>query len=148
MEVTAQLAESVLAAQPFSRLLQAGLTGFAPGQATIVVPLTPVLEQQNGFAHGGVLAYAADNAITFAGGSVLGPSVLTSGLALEYLRPAAGVELQARATVIASTSRTATCRCDVGTLDEAGAWTLCATALGRVSQAARTPSPEGETPLG
>ena len=32
-------------------------------------------KQQNGFPHGGVLAYAADNAITFAAGTV----VLTGG---------------------------------------------------------------------
>ena len=35
------------------------------------------LQQQNGFAHGGVLNYLADNALTFAAGTRLGVGVLT-----------------------------------------------------------------------
>jgi uncharacterized protein (TIGR00369 family) len=87
MNTSIELARSVLAAQPFSSLLGADITRFEPGLVTLVVPLRAELLQQNGFVHGGVLAYAADNGITFAGGSVLGPDVLTSGLRVDYVSP-------------------------------------------------------------
>jgi len=43
------------------------------GIAELKVAIKPELKQQNGFVHGGVISYAADNALTYAGGSVLGP---------------------------------------------------------------------------
>jgi uncharacterized protein (TIGR00369 family) len=88
------------ASQPFSRLLGARLTEFGAGGATLELDIRDELNQQNGYLHGGVLAYAADNALTFAAGTVLGPSLLTAGFTIDYLRPATGVTLQARATVV------------------------------------------------
>lgn len=58
----------VLAAQPFSVMLGAKLTAFAGEGAEIALPVRPVLLQQSGFVHGGVLAFLADNALAFAGG--------------------------------------------------------------------------------
>ena len=60
-----------LAAQPISRLLGAELNEFSTERVEIIVPITEQLEQQYGTVHGGVISYAADNALTFAGGSVL-----------------------------------------------------------------------------
>ena len=54
----------VLASQPFSVLLGAELVVFSPGIAELKVPIKPELKQQNGFVHGGVISYAADNALT------------------------------------------------------------------------------------
>src|SRR6185369_3934262 len=68
----------VLAKQPFSVLLGAQLDVFEEGRAQLSVPMAGKLLQQNGFVHGGVLAYLADNALTYAGGSALGHAVLTS----------------------------------------------------------------------
>ena len=82
MELTLELAEKILAAQPFSVLLGARVTAFGDGGATLELDIRPDLQQQNGFLHGGVLGYAADNAITFAGGSALGPEVLTGGFTI------------------------------------------------------------------
>ncbi|MCU1421393.1 MAG: thioesterase, partial [Microbacteriaceae bacterium] len=93
----------VLQQQPFSRLLGARLTAFGDGRAVIELDLRDDLRQQNGYAHGGVLAYAADNALTFAAGTVLGPSILTTGFTIDYLRPATGVLLVAEAEVVEST---------------------------------------------
>ena len=62
----------VLASQPFSVLLGAELLGLSPGMAEIKVPIRPQLGQQHGFVHGGVIRYAADNALTFAGGACSG----------------------------------------------------------------------------
>lgn len=71
MELTLELAEKVLASQPFSVLLGTRLAAFGDGGATLELEVRPELQQQNGYLHGGVLGYAADNAITFAGGTAL-----------------------------------------------------------------------------
>lgn len=60
------LAQKVLEAQPFSVLIGARITRFEDGAATLEIPVHPDLLQQHGFLHGGVLSYAADNALTFA----------------------------------------------------------------------------------
>jgi uncharacterized protein (TIGR00369 family) len=123
-------AQQVLAAQPFSRLVGARLTSFGSGQATLEISAREDLLQQNGYLHGGVLAYAADNAITFAAGSALGPAVLTGGMTISYLRPARGA-LLARAAVVHASRRQATCRCDLLTVTPDGE-ELCAVAQGQV----------------
>ena len=66
------MAKRVFAAQPFTVLLGAELVEAGAGFATIALPLRDVLKQQHGFAHGGVVSYLADNALTFAGGLALG----------------------------------------------------------------------------
>jgi hypothetical protein len=43
-----------------------------------------------GFAHGGLLGYAADNALTFAAGAIAGPDVLTAGYTINALAPVLG----------------------------------------------------------
>jgi uncharacterized protein (TIGR00369 family) len=132
MELTFELAEKVLAAQPFSVLLGARLTAFGAGGATLELDIRDDLRQQNGYLHGGVLGYAADNAITFAAGTALGPEVLTGGFTISYLRPAEGTLLRAEARVVHAGSRQATCTCELSTVDETGATTLCAIAQGTV----------------
>lgn len=67
----------VLASQPFSVLLGAELLAFREGSAELKIPIKAELKQQHGFVHGGVISYAADNALTYAGGSALGPGVVT-----------------------------------------------------------------------
>ena len=134
MELTFELAEKLLAAQPFSVLVGARVTAFGDGGATLELDIREDLQQQNGFLHGGVLAYAADNAITFAAGSALGPEVLTGRLSsISYLRPARGAILRADAKVAHSGRRQATCTCELTTLDDAGTPTLCAIARARSS---------------
>lgn len=135
-----ELGEQILAAQPFSALLESRLTVFDAGTAELVIPIRPQLLQQHGFVHGGVLSYAADNALTFAGGSVLGPAVVTSEYKINYVKPAQGQMLIARASVIAAGKRQAVCRCDLF-VGDGERETLCATALGTI---ARLSSPSGE----
>jgi acyl-coenzyme A thioesterase PaaI-like protein len=72
-------ARAALAAQPFSRLLGAQLNRFGPDGVELEVPVRPAHRQQHGFAHGGLLGYAADNALTLVAGAVAGPDVLTAG---------------------------------------------------------------------
>ncbi|NEB74541.1 PaaI family thioesterase [Streptomyces sp. SID14478] len=127
-----ELAQKALEAQPFSRLLKARITQFGDGEATLVLDIRPELHQQNGYVHGGVLAYAADNALTFAAGAALGPSVLTSGFSIQYVRPAQGTTLTARASVVSAGRRQAVVRVDLKVADDQGAEKLCAVAQGTV----------------
>lgn len=129
------MAQKVLDSQPFSRLLGARITAFADGRAVLEVDIREELRQQNGYLHGGVLAYAADNSITFAAGTTLGPAVLTSGFSVQYIRPATGVTLVARASVVHSGRRQAVVRCDLFTVNADGDETLCAVAQGTVLSA-------------
>ncbi|MFB6851331.1 PaaI family thioesterase [Streptomyces sp. NPDC056341] len=136
-ELDLALAAKLLDAQPFSRLVGARLTAFGDGAATIEVDIRPELHQQNGFLHGGVLSYAADNALTFAGGTVLGAAVLTGGFSIQYVRPATGRTLIARAQVVHGGRRQAVVRCDLSTVDEDGTEKLCAVAQGTILPVAR-----------
>lgn len=107
------LAQSLFAAQPFSRLVGAELTSVGPGSAEIRVRNRPELQQQHGFVHGGVLSYLADNALTFAGGLALGGDALTAEYKINYARPAVGDVLVARADAVVTTRRQAVCQCSV-----------------------------------
>ena len=122
---------AVLGLQPFSRLLRAELIEFSTGHAELRVPMRSALAQQHGLVHGGVVAYVADSAIAFAGGSVLGPSVATGGLSLQYVRPARGSQLRAVADVVTTTRSQSVCRCEVLVTGPDGD-TLCAVAQGTV----------------
>ena len=133
MDDMLKLGRQVLALQPFSVLLGAELTGFSEGSAELKVPIKDTLKQQHGFLHGGVISYAADNALTYVGGSVLGPAVVTSEFKINYMRPATGDFIIARATVIHAGKNQAVCRCDIyavtGTAEN-----LCATAQGTITK--------------
>jgi uncharacterized protein (TIGR00369 family) len=128
-------ARKVLDSQPFSRLLGARITAFGGGEAVLEVDIREDLHQQNGYLHGGVLAYAADNSITFAAGTTLGPAVLTGGFSVQYVRPATGRTLVARAAVVHTGRRQAVVRCDLFTVGADGDETLCAVAQGTVLSA-------------
>lgn len=130
-----ELGQQILDSQPFSVMLGARMTDFGVGNVEIRIPITDSLKQQHGFVHGGVLSYAADNAITFAGGSVLGPAVLTSEFKINYLKPAVGKTLIARSAVIHSGKNQAVCRCEVyvDNLEN-----LCAVSQGTISKTGRS----------
>lgn len=128
------MGQQVLASQAFSVFLGTQLTAFNDEQVELHLPLREELKQQNGFAHGGVLSYLADNALTFAGGAKLGPAVLTAEYKINYLRPAVGHKLIARASVIYAGKTTATCRCDVFCVNEEGVEKMCATAQGTIAK--------------
>jgi uncharacterized protein (TIGR00369 family) len=124
-----QTAVETFNSQPFSELLSAKLREFGAGVAIIEVPHRPELLQQHGFLHGGVIAYAIDNAITFAAGSVLGTNILTAGISVVFLRPA-GSSITAIATVVGSTRRQAVVNCEVHSTNDHGKDVLVATGQG------------------
>jgi uncharacterized protein (TIGR00369 family) len=128
-----QLGKKVLAEQPFSTLVGAALTKFDQEGTELRIPIQDSLKQQHGFVHGGVLSYAADNALTFAGGAALGSGVVTSEYKINYVRPAVGQEIIARATAVQAGKSQAACRCDVFVVNE-GKEMLCAIAQGTIAR--------------
>jgi uncharacterized protein (TIGR00369 family) len=136
MDDILQLGKQALASQPFNVLVGAELTCFSPGLAELTIPITPQLKQQHGFVHGGVISYAADNALTAAGASVLGPAAVTSEYKMNYLKPTIGDTLIARATVVYSSKTQAVCRCDVFVVSE-GKENLCAVSQGTIARIGR-----------
>ncbi|MCT9075826.1 PaaI family thioesterase [Streptomyces fulvoviolaceus] len=127
------LARKVLAAQPFSASVGARLTAFGEGEATLELDIRDDLLQQYGSVHGGVLGYAVDNALSFAAGSVAGSAVTTAGFTVDFLRPARGRLLRARAEVVRAGRTRVVCRCDLSTVGDDGTETLCAVAQGAIA---------------
>lgn len=127
-----KMGRAVLAMQPFSRMLGTEMTAFGEGEAELTLELREEHRQQHGFAHGGLVSYMADNALTFAGGSVLG-DVLTVEYKINYQRPAKGARLIARAKVLSAGKRFATCACSIFALDDDGAEVLVASAQGTIA---------------
>jgi uncharacterized protein (TIGR00369 family) len=129
-ETMIEFGRRVLASQPFSAFMGVRLETFEPGLAEILLDIREHHCQQHGFVHGGVISYLADSALAFAGGSVLGDS-LTLEFKINFLKPAMGLRLAARARVSGNGRSQAVCRCDVFT-DDGQAEKLCATAQGTV----------------
>ena len=125
-------ARRVLDAQPFSRLVRAEMTQYTTQVVELRVPITEQIQQQHGFVHGGVVSHLADNALTFAGGMALGPGVVTSEYKINYVRPAVGDFLAARATAVHAGRTQAVCRCDVYAVSD-GTEKLCAVAQGTIA---------------
>lgn len=131
-EVFLAMGREVLASQPFSKLIGAELAALSPGHCELHVPITEAIKQQHGFVHGGVVSYAADNALTYAGGTALRVPVVTSEFKINYLRPAIGDRLIARAHAVHTGKSQAVCRCDVFVVKD-GEEKLCAVAQGTIA---------------
>ena len=127
-------ARQVFASQPFSQYLGAKLTSSGRGTAELSIPIVDHLKQQHGFVHGGVISYLADNSITFAGGLALGGNALTSEFKINYLKPAVGSLLLARAHAKSVGKRQAVCLCEIFVVED-GKENLCAIAQGTVVSA-------------
>jgi len=129
------MGREVLAQQAFSVLLGAELAALTPGHCEMHVPIVDELKQQNGFAHGGVVSYLADNALTYAGGTAMKVPVVTSEFKINYLRPAVGERLIARADAAHVGKSQAVCRCEIFVVS-GGQEKLCAMAQGTIARLA------------
>ncbi len=127
------LGRTVLAEQPFSVLIGAELSELRPGHCVIELPVADMHKQQDGFVHGGVVSCLADNALTFAGGTAMRVPVVTAEYKINFLRPATGERLYARAHAVHVGKTQAVCRCDVYFIAE-GEEKLCATAQGTIAR--------------
>lgn len=134
-EQLSAFAHAILKQQPFAVKLGTRLDAFSSGHAELSLPIVDDLRQQHGFVHGGVLSYLSDNALTFAGGSVLGDA-LTVEFKINYLRPARGQgRLVAVADVIGQSKSQAVVRCDVFVESVEGTRFHCAAAQGTIVKA-------------
>ena len=123
---------AILEAQPFSMLLGTELTAFGPEGVELCLPITEKLLQQYGFVHGGVLAYLADNALTYAGATSLEGPPLTAEMKVNYLRPATGEMLIVRARALSAGRRMSVVRCEIFARED-GVERLCAAAQGTIA---------------
>ncbi len=126
-----EIGRQILSTQPFSVFLGAQMDEFGPGTVTLSLPLRAEFLQQYGVAHGGILSYLADNALTFAGGSMLGMDVITSEYKINYLKKARGERLVAQAKSASASRRQVVCTCEVWAVTGEEK-TLCALAQGTI----------------
>jgi len=124
-------AQKVFSEQAFTRHIGATLVSAGDGTAELAIEVAEHHLQQHGFVHGGVLSYLADNAITFAGGLAMRGNALTSEFKINYVRPAAGTRVIARAKAVTAGRRQAVCRCELYVLRD-GEEKLCALAQGTI----------------
>jgi uncharacterized protein (TIGR00369 family) len=122
----------VLTEQPFSMLVGAKVGRVERGRAELIVENRPDLTQNNGFIHGGVIGYLADNASGCAASTVLpdgAVSLVTSEYKLNLLRPATGIRAVARGEVVKAGRRQCVVETRVFCESEAGAEKLVAICL-------------------
>jgi uncharacterized protein (TIGR00369 family) len=138
-------AQQVLADQSLTRMLGTRLVSFGEGSATVELDIRSEITNHHGAVHGGIVAYAADCALAFAGGAALGPDVVTSGLTIDYLAAARGRTLRAHGTILRAAGRRAACRCDVYAVGDDDTQTLVAVAQGTIVAPGETPARERPT---
>ncbi|WP_082926378.1 PaaI family thioesterase [Cupriavidus sp. D384] len=132
-----QAAQARLSAQPFTILIGAELVSIGDGTCELKIPIREDLKQQYGFVHGGVVSYAADNSLTIAAALAMNAQVVTSEMKINYIRPAIGDYLVARAQCIHHGKTQAVSRCDVFVASGDGE-KLCAVAQGTIVKLAGT----------
>ncbi|MEK7661823.1 MAG: PaaI family thioesterase [Pseudomonadota bacterium] len=124
-------AQHNLETQPFSILLGTKVTKIEGSEVELSLPVRGELMQQHGFVHGGVLAYLADNSLTFSGALALQSNCVTSEMKINYVRPAIGDRLHARAKTAYSGSSQAVATCEIYVVN-GGVEKLCAIAQGTI----------------
>ena len=97
---------------PLTMLLGVDLIYCWAGESELVIPVRNDLKQAHGTVHGGVLGVAADNACGWAAASALGPLVTASYL-INFLSPAKGELVRARAKIVKAARRSAVVSAEV-----------------------------------
>jgi uncharacterized protein (TIGR00369 family) len=117
------------ARQGFMRFLGAEIVALAPGRLAIALDHRPTLVQHLGHFHGGVVATLADNAAGYAAFTLMpaDASILTVEFKINFVAPAAGQRLEARAAAVKH-GRTLTV-CESRVYAGGRRPTLCANAL-------------------
>ena len=103
------------ARQRVMQAIGASLTRVSPGEVEIVLPFREDLTQQHGFLHAGIVSTIADSACGYAAYSLMpaDAAVLTVEYKVNFLSPAQGERMIARARVIKSGRTVTVCTCDV-----------------------------------
>ena len=103
------------ARQRVMQAIGASLTRVSPGEVEIVLPFREDLTQQHGFLHAGIVSTIADSACGYAAYSLMpaDAAVLTVEYKVNFLSPAQGERMIARARVIKPGRTVSVCTCDV-----------------------------------
>lgn len=131
-ESPAERVTRVLTEQPFSMLVGAKVGRVERGRAELTVENRPDLTQNNGYIHGGVIGYLADNASGCAASTMLpdgAVSLVTSEYKLNLLRPATGIRAISRGEVVKAGRRQCVVETRVSCANEAGEEKLVAICL-------------------
>jgi uncharacterized protein (TIGR00369 family) len=96
------LVERIFQDAPFVHSLGIELTSFGPGWCETKLNVTPALQQQHGFVHGGVLMSLADHTCGGAAASTVpdGKDIIAIENKVSFLRPATAPVLICRAEVL------------------------------------------------
>ena len=103
------------ARQRVMQAIGASLTRVSPGEVEIVLPFREDLTQQHGFLHAGIVSTIADSACGYAAYSLMpaDAAVLTVEYKVNFLSPAQGERMIARARVTKPGRTVSVCTCDV-----------------------------------
>jgi len=101
--------------QQVMQAIGASLTRILPGTVEIVLPFRGDLTQQHGFLHAGIISTIADSACGYAAYSLMpaDAAVLTIEYKVNFLSPAQGDRMVARARVTKPGRTVSVCTCDV-----------------------------------
>ena len=122
----------VLTEQPFSMLVGAKVGHVERGRAELIVKNPPDPTPNNGYIHGGVIGYLAENASGCAASTMLpagAVSLVTSEYKLNLLRPATGVRAISRGEVVKAGRRQCVVETRVSCVSETGEEKLVAICL-------------------
>lgn len=110
--------------QGLLQFLKGEMTRVEPGICHIQIPFTPETAQQDGFFHGGMVGTLADAAGGYAAmtTSPLDSTNLTAEYKINFLRPAKGTALRAKASVLKPGRTLTVVQADVEVLSEDGQW--------------------------
>ena len=126
-----ELVEAVTGRPGYSSHVGTRVGAVSAGKVEMILQRRPELLQIAGYFHGGVISGLADHAAGAAVASALSPGsfCLTVGLTINFLSPADGESLAARAEAIKVSGSICTADVKVWSAAADGAETLCATAL-------------------
>lgn len=122
--------EGLFASQAFMGLLGVEVGSFSPGHCELVLPGRPELEQHSGVIHAGAIAALADNAAGGAASTLMptGTAAVTTEFKVNFVAPAVGDRLIARADVLHAGGTLSVCQSKVFAMTEHEE-DLCAVAL-------------------
>ena len=121
------------ALQGLMNYLGAEIISIEPGACVVSINFRPELSQQHGYFHGAVSGAIADSASGYAAYTLMpaNANVLAAEYKLNFVAPAHGDSLIARAQVVRAGRTLTVCRADVFAVS-AGVEKICATALSTI----------------
>jgi uncharacterized protein (TIGR00369 family) len=111
-EAVAYMKEVAVKGSGFSSFLNLEPLRCFQGESEVLLMLRPEMTQHHGFAHGAIVGALADTSCAWAAASVIG-DVVTGSYMINFLSPAKGTHLRAKASVVKAGKRQAVVRTEV-----------------------------------